>query len=144
MCQVPPSIQQYLNNLTTPARSDSLHSSTDTLVEPDMIRREDLSNIPLSLQLALEGRSDITSQSYPPVSTKRPNTIAPQPQYPNPSTYRHPCGLSHEGPCPIPINSRLDYDSVKDAIKELDIQIQAQACHETTVCGWTQLELSLG
>ena len=50
------------------------------------------------------------------------------------TTYRspqHPCGLAHEGPCPIPINSRLDYDAVKDAITEWDIQIQAQAPPQT-------------
>ena len=53
---------------------------------------------------------------------------------PDLSTYRspqHPCGLAHEGPCPVPINSRLDYDTVKDAITELDIQIQAQAPPQT-------------
>ena len=134
MSQTSLSIQQHLDNLTTPTMSNSLHSSTDTLVEPDTtvqsldtIRREDLSTIPLSLQLALEGYN-------PPISTERPNTIAPQPQYPNLSTYpspQHPCGLSHEGPCPIPINSRLDYDTVKDTITELDIQIQAQAPPQT-------------
>ena len=100
----------------------------------DTIRREDLSTIPLSLQLALEGHIAITSQSYPSISTKCPNTIASQLQYPNLSTYcslRHPCGLAHEGPCPIPINSQLDYDEVKDAITELDIQIQAQAPPQT-------------
>ena len=135
MPQVPLSIQQYLNNLTTPAMSDSSHSSTNTLVEPDMsvrpldtIRREDLSTIPLSLQLAT------ASQSYPPISTERPNTIAPQPQYPKPSTYcalQHPCRLLHEGPCPVPINNCLDYDTVKGAITELDIQTQAQAPPQT-------------
>ena len=114
--------------------SSSLHSSTNTLVEPDAsaqpldtIRREDLSTIPLSLQLALE-------EYNPPISIERPNTIASQLQHPNLSTYRspqHPCGLAHEGPCPIPINNQLDYDAVKDAITELDIQIQAQAPPQT-------------
>ena len=123
--QVPLSVQQHLDNLTTPAMSDSLHSSTDTLVKPSMpahpldtIERESLSTIPLSLQLAPESLS----------------TIAPQPQYPSPSIYRspqHPCGLFHEGPCPIPITSHLEYDAVKDAITELDIQIQAQAPPQT-------------
>ena len=59
MSQPPRSIQQYLDDLANPAMSDSLHSSTDTLVNPDTptqplntIRQEDLSTIPLSLQLA--------------------------------------------------------------------------------------------
>ena len=135
MSQTPYSMQQYLDNPATPVMSDSLQSSTDTLVEPDTpaqpldtIRREDLSTIPLSLQLAL------APQSYPPISTEHPNTIAPRPQYPNLSTYRspqHPCGLAHEGPCLVPINSRLDYNAVKDAITELDVQIQAQAPPQT-------------
>ena len=134
MSQTPLSIQQYLDDPATPVMSHSLQSSTDTLVEPDMpvqplntIRREDLSTIPLSLQLALE-------EYNPPISTGRPNTIVSQLQHPNLSAYcspRHPCGLAHEGPCPIPINSRLDYDAVKDAITELDIQIQAQAPPQT-------------
>ena len=91
MSQTPLSIQQYLDNPATPVMSDSLQSSTDTLVKPDTpaqpldtIRREDLSTIPLSLQLAL------APQSYPPISTEHPNTIAPQLQYPNLSTYRSP------------------------------------------------------
>ena len=135
MSQTPLSIQQYLDNPATPVMSDSLQSSTDTLVKPgmpaqplDTIRRENLSTIPLSLQLAL------ASQSYPPTSTEHPNTIAPQPQHPNLSTYhspRHLCGLAHEGPCPVSINSQLEYDAVKDAITELDIQIQAQAPPQT-------------
>ena len=88
--QIPLFIQQYLNHFVTPAMSDSLHSSTDTLVEPDTpvqplntIRREDLSTIPLSLQLALE-------EYNPPISTERPNTITSQLQHPNLSTYRSP------------------------------------------------------
>ena len=135
MSQPSHSIQQYLDNLANPAMSDSLHSSTDTLVNPDTptqpfdtIRQEDLSNIPLSLQLAFAPRS------HTPITTERPNTIAPRPQYPNLFTYRspqHPCGLAHEGPCPVPINNRLDYDAVKDAITELDIQTQAQAPPQT-------------
>ena len=136
MPRPPRSIQQYLNNLTNPAMPDSLHSSTDTLVNPDTptqpldtIRQEDLSTIPLSLQLAF------APQSRTPITTECPNTIAPQLQYPNLSTYRspqlHPCGLAHDGPCPVPINSRLDYDAVKDVITELDIQTQAQAPPQT-------------
>ena len=99
MPQPPCSIQQYLDDLTNPAMSDSLHSSTDTLVNPDTptqpldtIRQEDLSTIPLSLQLAF------VPQSHAPITTERPNTIAPWPQYPNLSTYcspQHPCGLAH-------------------------------------------------
>ena len=114
--------------------SNSLHSSTDTLVEPDKpaqsldtIRQEDLSTIPLSLQLAFVPRS------HTPITTERPNAVRPQPQHPDTSTYRplHPCGLLHEGPCPAPVNSRSDYDAIKDAITELDIQIQAQAPPQT-------------
>ena len=135
MSQMPLSIQQYPNSPATPVMSDSLQSSTDTFVEPDTpaqlldtIRREDLSTIPLSLQLAL------TPQSYLLISTEHPNPHAPQPQYPCPSTNRfprHPCRLFHEGPCPIPINSRLEYDEVKNTITELDIQVQAQAPPQT-------------
>ena len=135
MSQPPRSIQQYLDNLANPAMSDSLHSSTDTLVNPDTptqplgtIRQEDLSTIPLSLQLAL------TPQAHTPITMERPNAIVPRPQYPDPSTYhspQHPCGLAHKGPCPAPINSHLDYDAVKDAITELDIQTQAQAPPQT-------------
>ena len=131
MSQPPRSIQQYLGNLANPAMSDSLHSSTDTLVNPDTptqpcdtIRQGDLSTIPLSLQLAFAPRS------HTPITMERPNTIAPRPQYPNSSIYhfpQHPCGLAHEGPCPAPVNSCSDYDTIKDAITELDIQIQAQA-----------------
>ena len=115
--------------------SDSLHSSTDTLVNPDTltqpldtIRQEDLSTIPLSHQLAFAPRS------HTPITTEHPKPIAPWPQYLNPSTshsLQHPCGLAHEGPCPAPVNSRSDYDTIKDAITELDIQIQAQAPPQT-------------
>ena len=132
MSQPSRSIQQYLDNLANPAMSDSLHSSTDTLVNPDTpldtIRQEDLSTIPLSLQLAL------APQSHTPITIEHPNAIVPRPQYPDLSTYRspqHPCGLAHEGPCPAPVNSHTDYDTIKDAITELDIQIQAQAPPQT-------------
>ena len=120
MSQPPRSIQQYLDDLANPAMSDSLHSSTDTLVNPDTptqpldtIRQEDLSTIPLSLQLAFAPRS------HTPITTEHPNAVRPQPQYPNTFTHRplHPCGLLHEGPCPAPVNSRSDYDTIKDALQ---------------------------
>ena len=121
MSQVPHSVQQYLDHLTASAMSDSFDPITSPSIEPstpaypsETIEKEYLSTIPLSLQLASESLS----------------AIAPQLQYPSLSANCspwHPCGLFHEGPCPIPITNHLEYDAVKDAITELDIQIQAQA-----------------
>jgi hypothetical protein len=131
MPQLPQSVQEYLDHLTAttidehlylimsdPTATPSVEPSTPAYPYTELEERPLF--IPLSLQLPYE---PIEPQPQQP---DRPPSNPPL-QHPIP----HPCGLFHEGPCPAPITSRREYDEVKDAITELDIQVQAQAPPQT-------------